>query len=243
MNARLKERLAAGEQLTGALLRMPADDLVEMLGVAELDFVLLDCEHGPADVVALRRHIALAELHGMATLVRIGEGETAHALRALDQGAAGLVFPHVDSAERAAECVRAAHYPPLGTRGFATYPRAGRFGTVTAPEHRAAAASTLVVVMIESPLAVRDVDDILGVEGVDAFLVGAADLAAASGPGDPSVAESLATVRSAGTSAGVVRTDLVNDVDAARASAAAGAGLVVYNLTHLLMDVFTSLRS
>ena len=151
----VRERLRTGERLTCGLVRMPCEEVVEMLGVAGLDVLLIDCEHGPADVTALRQHIALADAHGVPVLVRIGEGEHHLAQRALDQGAHGIVAPHVETAAAAEALVRAVRYPPRGDRGFATYPRAGRFGTRTAEEHRAAAdAATFVLVMLESPGAI-----------------------------------------------------------------------------------------
>ena len=72
----------------------------------------------------------------MPVIVRVGAGEPAIVLRALDQGAEGILAPHLDNAAQAAALVDAAHYPPVGHRGFATYSRAGRFGQVTPREHR-----------------------------------------------------------------------------------------------------------
>ncbi|NIK61581.1 HpcH/HpaI aldolase family protein [Kribbella shirazensis] len=239
----LKARLSAGEQLLGALVRMPAEDNLEMLGVAGFDFVIVDCEHGPADVVALRHHITIADLYGMGVLVRIGGGESALALRALDQGAEGIVAPHVDSAEDAAELVRSVHYPPLGERGFATYPRAGRFGTVVPEDHlRRAAESTLVIAMLESPAAVAATSAILRTPGVDGYLIGAADLGASSTDTDPSVAEAIQSIRADADGTGTLRCDLVPSLAAARASLADGAQLVAYNVAHVLMTHFTELR-
>ena len=239
----LRARLRDGEQLVGALVRMPAEDVIDMLGVSGMDFVLIDCEHGPADVLALRQHIAMAEVHGMAVVVRTGTYEPALVLRALDQGAQGIVAPHIDSVEDARALVASAHYPPLGGRGFATYPRAGGFGTVSAEEHRERAATeTLVIAMIESPEAVRASADILAVDGVDGFLVGTADLAASSAAGDPSIADAVSRVRAAGQASGAWRCDLAGDVDGARGSLDTGAQLVVYNLAQVLMGVFARLR-
>jgi 4-hydroxy-2-oxoheptanedioate aldolase len=213
---------------------MPSEELVEMIAVAGLDFVLIDCEHGPADVVELRRHIAFADAHALPVLVRIGEGEHHLAQRALDQGAQGIVAPHVESAADAEALVRAVHYPPRGARGFATYPRAGRFGTVPAAEHRAAAAeSTLVIAMLESPAAIRTAGEIVAVDGIDGWLVGVADLAAARGPDDPSVEELLATVRR----------DLATSAETAAAAFADGAQLVVHNITHVLVEALRTLRA
>lgn len=110
----LRTRILAGERVCGVLLRMPSEELVEMLAVAGFDFILIDCEHGPADVAALRQHIAAAAMHGADVLVRVGEGEDALILRALDSGAAGVVVPHLDSLEQARDVVAAAHYPRAG---------------------------------------------------------------------------------------------------------------------------------
>ncbi|MGH3518307.1 MAG: aldolase/citrate lyase family protein, partial [Haloechinothrix sp.] len=158
-------------------------------------------------------------------------------------GAQGVVAPHIDTAADAAAFVQAVHYPPRGARGFATYPRAGRFGTVDPQEHRRAALeSTMAVAMLESPTATRNADDIVRTAGIDAYLVGTADLAASSGSGDPTVPKALERIRAAGRRAGVARTDLVSNVDAARAALDDGAQLVVYNLTQSLMTLMRQLR-
>jgi 4-hydroxy-2-oxoheptanedioate aldolase len=239
----LRARLRAGARAVGALVRMPCEELVEMLAVAGHDFVLIDCEHGPADVIALRAHLALADAHGMPVLVRPGEGEYRLALRALDHGAQGIVAPHVESAAAAETLVRSVHYPPRGTRGFATYSRAGRFGAVTAAEHHATAAdTTLVIAMLESPTAIRAAGAIVGVPGIDGYLVGTSDLGATRRPGDPSVAQLLTAVHADPATAGAVRADLADGAQAAAAALADGAQMVVYNLTAVLMATLRSLR-
>lgn len=243
MTASLRGRLRAGEKVYGAIVRLPSEDLVDMLGVAGLDFVLVDCEHGPADVMALRQHIVYAEAHGLAVLVRVGENEPGLVLRALDQGAQGIVVPHVDTAAEAVVAVAAAHYPPRGRRGFATYTRAGGFGTADPREHQLRLAEeTLLLTMLESPTAVRNAGEILAVDGVDGYLVGTADLAASSGPEDLSVADALEAVRCAGRDERSLRADIVNDTESAKSALDDGAQLVVYNLAAVLMRTFADLR-
>lgn len=243
MSAALRGRLEAGEQLVGGIVRMPCEDLIDMIGVAGLDFVVIDCEHGPPDVVPLRQHIAFAEAHGVGVLVRTGEREDGLVLRALDQGAQGIVVPHVDDAEQARQVVASAHYPPRGRRGFATYPRAGGFGTADAEAHRSRmSAETLVIVMIESPIGVRNAEEILAVDGVDGYLVGVADLGASSGPGDPSVAESLAAVAAAAERQGKLRADIVGTPQAGVAAHGDGAHLVVHNIAAAVMSTLQGLR-
>lgn len=236
MTTSLRTRARAGEKLLGALLRMPSEELVEMLAVAEFDFVLIDCEHGPADITALRNHIALAAVHGVPVIVRVGENDRGQILRVLDQGAEGILMPHLDSAADAAALVDASLYPPVGSRGFATYSRAGRFGETPPAEHlERHLENTLVLGMIESPAGVRNVDAIVATPRLDGILVGPADLAASSGPDDLPVPEAIAAVHAALASAGSLRMDIVGTRSAAEASFADGADLVVYNLASSLM--------
>src|SRR4029450_12961263 len=103
-----------GEQLLGVLLRMPAEEIVEMLGLAGFDFVVIDCEHGPADVIALRQHLGFAERQVLSVLVRVGTAEPALVLRALDAGAQGVIAPHIDTVGQATALVDSAYYPPFG---------------------------------------------------------------------------------------------------------------------------------
>nr|WP_294691690.1 aldolase/citrate lyase family protein [uncultured Friedmanniella sp.] len=240
----LKARIGAGERLLGALLRVPSEELVEMVAVSGFDFVLLDSEHGPADVSELRRHLVLAETHRVPVLVRVGGHEPALVLRVLDAGADGVVAPHIDTAEQAADLVASAHYPPLGGRGFATYGRAGRFGLVDVEEHRRNAAEhTLVIGMIESPAGVAAAAAIAGTPGLDGIMVGTADLRASTTSSDPDPATALASVHRTLADLGCARMDIVNSRAQAAASFADGASLVVYNLTATVMSHLAELRT
>lgn len=232
----LKARAGAGARLLGVLLRIPSEELVEMVAITGFDFVLLDCEHGPADMVEVRRHMALAALHGVPTIVRVGKNDHQLVLRVLDAGAAGVVGPHVDSAADAHELVESAHYPPLGKRGFATYSRAGRYGSVDPVTHKdRSLGNTFVVAMIESPAGVRSAAEIAVVTGIDAVMIGVADLRAALTPDDLPFDDAVRQVHQALAGSTAARLDIVPGREAAEAAFADGAQLVVYNLTHAVM--------
>ncbi len=241
--AALKERVTAGEQLLGVLLRMPAEELLEMVVLSGFDFVVIDCEHGPADLIPLRQHLMVAAAHDVPVLVRVGSEEPALILRALDQGAAGIIAPHVDSAADARRLVDAVHYPPLGHRGFATYSRAGHFGLVPPQQHQQRLrVETVLIGMIESPTAVRAAREILSVPGLDGTMIGTADLRASSTADDPDPADSVSVVHTVLAELGSLRMDIVTGPDAAVDSFAAGAQLVVYNLAHTMMGHLADLR-
>lgn len=240
----LKQRVLAGERLLGTLLRMPAEELVEMVAVSGFDFVLIDCEHGPADLTELRRHIMAAQIHGADVLVRVGSSEPALVLRALDQGASGIVAPHIDTPEQAAALVDSVHYPPLGHRGFATYSRPGRFGLADPDAYRQRLVDqTLVIAMIESPAGVRNAAEVVAVPGLDGIMIGPADLRTSTGPQDPDPAVSFAAVNATLAEQGSMRMDIVADLEHAGAAFDGGAQLVVYNLAHSLMSHLAELRS
>lgn len=247
MTPAMKQRLREGEQLLGALVRLPAEELVEMVGVAGFDYVLIDCEHGPADLIPLRQHIAAARAHGMEVLVRVGRNEPALIQRVLDHGASGVVVPHVDDAGQAAAAVHAARYPPVGDRGFATYGRAGRYGSTAAADHLAAdERETLVIAMIESESGCRNAADIAATPGIDGIMVGPADLAVsigAAGPADPAVTAAAEQVHRTVAEHERTRLELVPSEQRARAAFESGAGLVVVNLSHALMEIFARFRS
>lgn len=229
----------------GALLRMPAEPLVELAGLAGLDLVVLDTEHGPAD--GLAAHLTAARAGGARALVRVPGTGPGEIQRALDAGADGIVVPHVRSAAQARAAVAAAHHPPRGHRGFAGYTRAAAYGLVGAAEHLARSAATAVVAMIEDGDGVDGAADILAVDGVDGVLVGPADLAVALGvpgqTGHPRVAAATAVVHGAARDAGVAVVVIVGSADAARAALAGGADLVLVNVAAVLADAFSSLAA
>lgn len=230
--------------LHGALLRMPAEDLVEMLAVAGLDFIVLDLEHGPHDATVLKHHLALAEAHRMPVLVRTGERDRHVIQRALDLGASGIIVPHIDDAGAAAEAVRWTRYPPHGERGIATYTRSGRFGTRTAAEHAAAAEDHLLLMMLESPTAAENAPQILATPGIDGYLIGPGDLsfAIASDPDETRTPEELThRMHRAGEEAGAIRADIVSSAAQAEEATVQGCHLVVHNLAAVMMSTFALL--
>jgi len=243
-NVRLRQRIGDHEPLLGAILRMPSEALVELAGLAGLDFVILDCEHGPTD--GLQHHLTAAAATGLAALVRVSGESGAEIQRALDLGAAGIVVPHVDTPDRARSITRAAHYPPAGTRGFATYTRAGRYGLTTPAGHlHDARQNTIVVAMIEDAAGCQAATDIAATDGIDALFAGPADLAVALGhPGQtshPEVTGAIARIHQAAARVSCAIMTIVSDETAARSALDRGTTLVVYNIQAAVSVLFARL--
>ena len=195
-----KERLEAGELALGMGVRMSRTvDIAKAMTTCGYDWLFIDMEHSSLDLDTATRISVVAQSAGITPIVRVPGFEHHHASRVLDGGAQGIVAPHVDTADTAARIVRQCRFPPLGRRSVVGGLAQLDFESYSVAESTEALnASTLVIVMIETPDAVENVDAIAAVEGVDGLLVGTNDLCMEMGiPGrvdDPAVMEAQAKV-------------------------------------------------
>jgi 2-keto-3-deoxy-L-rhamnonate aldolase RhmA len=197
----LKQRLASGGPVVGTFVKTPSPIVVEVLALSALDCLCLDAEHAPFDRGAIDGCIMAARAGGMDVLVRTASAAPAEILNALDCGATGVVLPHIRSAAEAEAAVAASRYG-AGGRGYAGSSRAAGYTGRSMAEHLAAsAAQTVLVLQIEDVEAVRDIDAIARVPGVDALFIGRVDLTVALGASsqdDPRVLEAVEAVCAAG---------------------------------------------
>lgn len=150
----------------------------ELIGRAGYDWVCIDMQHGLIGYEPMLAMLQALAVSGTPALVRVADSDPAQMMRVLDAGAAGVVVPLVDSAQEAADVVRACHYPPHGDRSWGPT-RAALLARNFTPE--TANRDVICVVMVETPTAVSNLDQILSVPGVDGVLVGRNDLALSSG--------------------------------------------------------------
>jgi len=178
---RLKQALAAGQTVHGLLCSLPLPLMVEMIGYAGYDFVILDLEHVGVNPETLENMIRAAECADMTPLVRVPGCMPDAILRALDAGAQGIVVPHVRNRQEAEAIVAACRYHPLGNRGISGGRTTG-FGTLDLPTYFARANQEIMVAaMIEDREGVERLAEILSVPGIDLVLEGAVDLSQSLG--------------------------------------------------------------
>jgi 2-dehydro-3-deoxyglucarate aldolase len=154
--------------------------VAEAIGCAGFDWGLVDMEHAPLDVAGLVNMLQAVASTKMVPVVRVPWNDAVTVKRVLDAGASTIMFPFVQTADEARRAVAATRYPPEGVRGMAGTSRATRFGT-TPNYFRTANQSIGVIVQVETPQAIEQIDAIAAVDGVDAFFIGPADLSAAMG--------------------------------------------------------------
>jgi 2-keto-3-deoxy-L-rhamnonate aldolase RhmA len=178
-----KRKLAAGGIALGFGVHHLRTSAVPMLAAAGgHDFLFIDMEHGAASVQEATQICIAALPVGIPAIVRVCAGALDEATRLLDNGALGIVVPHVDTGKQAQRIADAFHYPPAGTRSWGGPPPIYSY----MPPHVAEAQKAvndeiLTVVMIESPEAVENAGDIAAVDGIDVLLIGSFDLTSALG--------------------------------------------------------------
>jgi len=203
--ARLRERFVRGEPVVGSFIKTPTGHATEILGDLGFDFVVIDEEHAPFGRVTTDQVLLAARAAGTAGIVRVATSSAAAMLAVLDDGATGVLVPHVATPEKAREVAAACRYRG-GRRGFSASPRAGRYGGTPMWTHvDAQDAQTTVIAMIEDPEALDRIDAIAAVEGIDGFFIGRGDLTVALGApsaDSPAVRSAVERIARAGRAAG-----------------------------------------
>jgi 2-keto-3-deoxy-L-rhamnonate aldolase RhmA len=178
-----KRKMLRGEMALGFQvyhLRSIATPL--LAAAAGYDFLFIDMEHGAFSMQEATQMCIAALPIGVAPLVRVCTGALDEGTRLLDNGAMGIVVPHVDTAEHAKRIADAFHYPPAGTRSWGGPPALyGYQAPAVATAQQEINDEIMTVVMIESADAVRNAGAIAAVPGIDVLLFGSFDLTTALG--------------------------------------------------------------
>lgn len=221
--------LSRAESIFGTFIKTPTSHAIEIIGGLGFDFVVIDCEHAPFDRRSVDVALLAARTSRIAALVRVADASPTHILAALDDGADGVIVPHVSSPAAAMDAVEACRY--AGRRGFSNSPRAGQYGAVGMwPHVDGSDASVAVIAMIEDAAAIEAIDDILAVEGLDGVFIGRGDLAVALDerhPGAPRVRVAAQRVLESARRAGKPVCMLCSDPEDAVELAAQGATAIV----------------
>jgi 2-keto-3-deoxy-L-rhamnonate aldolase RhmA len=180
---RTKALLGEGKIALGMGLRQARTvDIATVAGTCGFDWLFIDTEHSSMDLEMACQISMAAIATGVTPIVRVPGHEHHHCARVLDNGAMGVVVPHVDTADQARKIADFCKYPPLGHRSVAGPMPGFAFQAIPVGEAtKRMNAETLVVVMIETPQAVENADAIAAVPGIDVLLVGTNDLCAEMG--------------------------------------------------------------
>lgn len=175
-----KQTLKRGDLQIGLWSGLSSHVTVEVLANASFDWLLIDTEHSPNELPMVHSQLQAIARGTTHPIVRPTWNDTVTIKRLLDIGVQTLLIPFVENAEEARNAVAATRYPPLGVRGYAAAARASDFGRIKDYPH-ACEEQLCVLVQVETPTALANIDAIAAVDGVDGVFIGPGDLAAAMG--------------------------------------------------------------
>ncbi len=180
-NAELKTKLDNKQQVNGTLICIGDTAVTEAVGQSGFDVLWIDCEHSPISGTVLQNNLIASRAAGVPAWVRIPWNDPVLAKPVLDMGAEGIIFPYIRSAEDAKKAVEACEYPPKGVRGYGPM-RASGYGRIPQMEYVTKTyRNCLRVLQLEHIDAIEDLENIVKVEGVDAFVFGPNDLSGSVG--------------------------------------------------------------
>ena len=170
-------KIKKGEKVIGLQIPFCSPDLVELMGIAGVDYVFVDCEHGSFSLSDVETMCRAAELAGVTPIVRVVNIEPTTILPFIARGAMGIIGPHIRTRAQAEQLVAACLFSPQGLRSYGNA-RGDYYGTYDPPaEHmRRANEEMLICGMIEEEEGFRNLPDILKVDGLDYFKFGVHDI-------------------------------------------------------------------
>lgn len=206
-----KQALSHCERQVGLWCALASPVAAEILAGAGFDWIVIDGEHAPNDITTLLPQLQAMRGATAEPVFRVPWNEPVIVKRALDVGARSLLIPFVQNAEEARKAVAATRYPPLGIRGVSVMPRANDYGRIQG-YHGNAHLDTCVLVQLETKDALKEIEAVAAIDGVDGIFIGPSDLAAAFGHlGNPkhpdvqaAIKDAAQRIRAMGKSAGTL---------------------------------------
>ncbi len=178
----MKEALQDGKVVFGPFLKFTDPAVVEIMGFAGFDFVIIDAEHGPISMENAQNMIRAAESVNITPIIRVGNNEESFILRALDIGAQGIEIPQINSKPDAVRAVKSVKYSPQGERGVCRYVRAANYSSMDKFKYfESANNETMIIAHIEGVEGINNLDEILSVPGIDVIFIGPYDLSQSLG--------------------------------------------------------------
>ena len=178
----------------GSWITLNNPSIAEIMANAGFDWLCVDLEHSVTDYFEAQQLIMAIQSKGIKAFVRVGENNTRIIKRILDAGVDGIIVPSVNSAEEALKVVESVKYPPLGKRGVGLA-RAQKYGFGFEYYRDNIANNIKIIVQIEHINAIKNLESILKVDGIDGTFIGPYDLSGSMGkPGawnDQDVMEAL----------------------------------------------------
>jgi 2-dehydro-3-deoxyglucarate aldolase/4-hydroxy-2-oxoheptanedioate aldolase len=194
----VKAKLGNGQKTIGGFLQTQSPVAAEIMCQSGFDWLIVDLEHAPGDFANLQSQLQAMNGSDVVPFARAPWNDEVAIKRILDTGVMGVLVPYVNTRAEAEAAVAACKYPPQGVRGVAGSPRAAGYTRNAMSYLNSANAEIIVMIAVETTEAVNNLDEILGVTGLDGIFIGPMDLASSMGhlgnPAHPEAQEQIAII-------------------------------------------------
>ncbi|MTI65093.1 MAG: 2-dehydro-3-deoxyglucarate aldolase [Firmicutes bacterium] len=179
---KVKKKIKDGGYVIGTFVKITDPSVVEILGLLDFDFFVLDNEHVSMSKETMGNIIRGANTTDIAPIIRVRKNEDVEILQALDSGALGVQVPNVDTEKQAKDLASYVKYSPTGKRGFSPSVRAAHYGLYDKIQYvKDANENTLIVSHCETIECVNNLDKILEIPEIDVIFIGPMDLSQSLG--------------------------------------------------------------
>ncbi len=215
-----RNKISNGEPVFGIFMKTSDPMFVEAAGIGGFDYVILDTEHGPVTIQDQQNNIRAAEARGTVPIIRLKDCNENTISKALDIGAYGIQVPQINTAEEAEKVVKCAKFYPYGMRGVCRFVRSADYSDMGRYDYFESSKDILIILQLEGINAIKNLDEILEVDGIDILFIGPYDLSQSLGiPGqvtNPIVVDAMKEIVKKAKAKGKVVgtfTDTVDDLN------------------------------
>ena len=184
--SRVLRKLRAGENAIGIKLNLSDVRVAEIAAMSGFDCIWIDMEHVPTDWATIENQVRAAKIYDVDTLVRVAKGCYSDYIQPFEADAAGIMVPHLMNLEEAKQIVHNTRFHPIGRRPVDGGNADGGYCMVDFQDYlKTANEQRFVIVQIEDPEPLDQLEEIAKVEGIDMLFFGPGDFSQGIGaPGD-----------------------------------------------------------
>ena len=227
---RVKDILKKGGKVSSGWLQAGSPVTAEVMAEAGFDVLMIDLEHGPGNIMTTINQIMAMKNEKAVPFCRAPWNDFVQLKKILDAGVYGMLVPYVNTKEEVEAAVAAVTYPTEGIRGVAGSPRAAHYGNNSMDYLKSANDEVFLMTAVETPEAVKNIDEILSVDRLDGIFIGPMDLATNMGffgnPKAPEVQEAIKKVEEKVFASGKILATVAGTWDDAKAKYDRGYSLI-----------------
>lgn len=240
----IRDKINSGQKVLGTFNEIGSTVTAGLFGYTGLDYIIIDCEHGPFEAETAQELARAAHAGGVIPFARVKEISRPAILKLLDAGAQGLIVPNVKTPDEARDIVRYGKFRPVGERGVAATVSSGFWFSDMLSDgmdgyFQKANDNTLLIPQCETVECLEHIEEIAMLDGIDGIFVGPYDLSTAMGkPGqfdDPEIKSAISRVLAACKAAGKISIIYTGDLGKAREYLDMGFDSVTYALDAIVL--------